>query len=163
MFIPFLTAFTLHNIEEAMRLPQWSERCMPSRRFDAGRFRIAVLFVTLFGWGLGILGAVSGRVPGTGPMRLPATELLLGLMAVMMLNVVLPHTAASVLTRSYSPGTATGILLIWPSAGFAIAQALTDGMLTFKRLLMMGGIVAAVLGTFLLLFLGRRKPNQPFV
>jgi hypothetical protein len=104
-------AIALHNLEEALWLPAWSH-------LRAGRwhrpisefpFRLAVVILTA----AAVVIAVFAQMGGQGRLGfylLAACALGQGL------NVFLPHAAATILTRSYAPGLATGVFFVLPAS-----------------------------------------------
>ncbi len=114
----FVAAITLHNLEEAIWLPQWSR--------SAGRwhvpvdpfvFRFAVAVLTLAAFAVAAFAMANGK-QSTG------AYLLAGYALAMLLNVVFPHLIATLATRRYAPGTATALLLNAPVCTLLLLVAL---------------------------------------
>jgi hypothetical protein len=117
----FPVVVTLHNAEEALGLPGWSRRA--GRWYDPvapGVFRFAVVILTLAAY------LVTGLSISTGRQTV-WTYLAFGSMAVTLVNVLIPHIIASVATRSYMPGLATGVALNLPVLSLLIVLALRQG------------------------------------
>lgn len=116
----FPLVVTLHNTEEAIWLPAWSQRAgiwhVP---VGPGEFRFAVLVLTLLAF---LVTYLSFRM---GPQTVWA-YLATGYMAAMLANVFLPHIAASVAMRSYTPGLVTAVLLNLPVLFLLLRQALRE-------------------------------------
>ena len=117
----FVLVVTLHNLEEAVWLPEWSRQ--------AGRwhhpvrpapFRFAAVVLTILA---GVLAAISIR-GGTGS---PGRYLFVAYAIAMLLNVALPHLVATVVLRRYCPGLATGLLGNLPVTAAIVFVALRDG------------------------------------
>jgi hypothetical protein len=117
----FPLVLTLHNAEESLWLPVWSRRV--PRWHDPvapGVFRFAVVILTLLAYLVTALSFWSGR-------ETVWTYLVFGYMAAMLANVLVPHIAASMATRSYMPGLATGVVLNLPILSLLMALALRQG------------------------------------
>ena len=70
--------------------------------------------------------------------RLPSVALSSA--SLVVLNATLFHAGSSLLTWSYSPGTASAVLLFVPAGLFAYTQALRAGLLTRRVLIVSVGI-----------------------
>ena len=111
----FLLGFSLHNIEEALWLPAWSQK---AKRFHEpvgpDEFRFAVIMVTALGYFLTF----------THFLLLPDSPIFryayLGFIAMMVLNAVFPHLASTIVLRSYCPGLSTGLALNIPVGLFVL-------------------------------------------
>lgn len=117
----FALGVAVHNAEEAWLLPTWSRR---PRRWLAGAsprsFRFAALMLSV-----AVLAAAWMACAG-GPRSVGA-YLIAGCALAMVLNVVIPHAAASLMLRTYAPGTATAVLLNLPLGSWLIYRSLTEG------------------------------------
>lgn len=117
----FPLAIAIHNAEEAIWLPSWSKK---AGRWHApvapGVFCFAVVILTALAFVLTGLSFESGR-------ETVWTYLVFGYMAAMLANVLIPHIAASIATRSYMPGLATGVALNLPVFSLLIVLALRQG------------------------------------
>src|SRR5688572_27027477 len=85
-----------------------------------------------------VLGIVAAQVG----WRLPA--IALAFPALMLINAVIFHIAPFVVTRNFSPGLVTAVLLFLPLGGWLFYGAHADGVLTT-----MSGLGAFVLGAAL--------------
>jgi hypothetical protein len=104
-------AIALHNLEEAIWLPSWSnkrtgrwQRSVGARSF---RFAVSSLTVAVF------LIAAWAHVRGPGSL---AHYLLASYALGQGLNVIFPHLVATLAMRTYAPGLFTGILFVLPTA-----------------------------------------------
>jgi len=136
----FPIVITLHNAEEALWLPAWSQR---SGRWHhpvaPGVFRFAVVILTLLVYLVTALSFISGR-------ETLSTYLVFGSMAVTLANVLIPHIAASVALRSYMPGLATGLVLNLPVLSLLVVLALKQGYVSgWKAAAYSVGVAALVL------------------
>jgi hypothetical protein len=110
----FPAVVTLHNLEEAIWLPTWSQS--PGRWFRPVApegFRIAAATLATFAYLLVWMTIRSGRQS----LWAYAT---VGYMVAMILNALAPHLALSIASRRYMPGLATGLLLNVPVLSFLV-------------------------------------------
>jgi hypothetical protein len=148
----FPIAITLHNLEEAVWLPSWSESAgrwhHPVGRFE---FRFAVIVLTVVAFVVAYLCYVGGK-------QSIGAYLLTGYALAMFLNVFVPHLLATIFLKRYAPGTATAVLLNLPVTGCIIYLAITLEYVQVWDFLVYGPIV--VLGLVacipLLFAIGRR-------
>ena len=135
----FVVGVLVHNTEEALFLPAWSQRAgkwhaaVSSPHFCFG---VAILSALLLAFGLGALLAGPGSV---------WAYLFSGYAFAMAANALIPHLAASVATRSYMPGTASGLLLNAPLGTWFLVQAVGSGFVGSDTLLWVAPVVAAAL------------------
>jgi hypothetical protein len=112
---------TLHNVEEAIWFPDWTQR---ARRWPLpvapGVFRFAVTVLTVLAFAVTWLSAESGK-------QTVWTYLVFGSMIVTLANVVIPHVAVSVAQRSYMPGVVTAVALNLPVVSLLVVLALREG------------------------------------
>ncbi len=139
----FVIAVAAHNLEEAIWLPAWSRTAGRwHRAVDTTEFRFAVAVLTLLAIASATLVTVQGRASvGAYPVA--------GYALAMLLNVLVPHVAASVALRRYVPGTATALLLILPVTVGLLAHACREGYVEPRAFLIFGpmiviGIVASI-------------------
>jgi hypothetical protein len=148
----FAAAVTIHNLEEALFLPRWSQkagRWHPP--VGAGEFRFAVVILT-------ILAFIAAYWSASGPKGGIGAYLVSGYALAMLLNVMFPHLAATLVMRRYVPGTATAVLLILPVTSLLLYQAFHQGFVAFSRFVYVGpGIVVCVMLSIPVLFMVGRK------
>lgn len=105
----FLLGFTLHNLEEALWLPQWSKH---AERFhkpvERNQFIFALIIITLAGYLITLADIISGQ---SGNI---INYVYLGFIGMMGLNAIIPHLAATIILKKYAPGLITGLLLNLP-------------------------------------------------
>ncbi|MFC4322450.1 HXXEE domain-containing protein [Litchfieldia salsa] len=135
----FCIAITLHNIEEAILLPKWSQQ---SSRFQktvtSGEFRFAVIIITL----LAYLSACSYLyIPESNFTRWG----FIGFLGSMIFNAFFPHLLATVLMKKYAPGLVTGLLLNLPINSFIIYQMFAENLIVWKELILSTLIVGIIL------------------
>lgn len=129
LWILFPLAITLHNLEEAIWLPGWSQH---ARRFQrpvqTGEFRFAVSIITLMAY---LSYFLALKFPETWFWN----HLFHGFLGVMIVNTFVPHLASTILLRRYSPGLASGLLLLTPINSIILTQSILSGRITLPNLL----------------------------
>jgi hypothetical protein len=123
---------TLHNFEEALWLPSWS-RTLTIRHPSVGEFefRFAIGLLTFL---IYIILYYCAKTDN------PFSKYLLGGMLIMiLLNVFIPHVAASILTGHLVPGVVSGVLLNIPVTVYLLWKGLEKGFFN-KRILIIGGV-----------------------
>ncbi len=153
----FALAVTLHNAEEAILLPRWSQQGGPWRvPVEAFEFRFAVAVLTAFAYGAAYLAAHGG--PGS-----IGAHILAGYALAMVLNVLVPHLWGALALRRYVPGTASAILLNLPAGGYLLYSGVRDGEIGFDKFVWIGPASVAALSASipLLFFLGRKLSRLP--
>jgi hypothetical protein len=148
----FAVVVTGHNLEEAVFLPQWSQkagRWHPP--VGAGEFRFAVTILTL-------LAFIAAYWSASGARGSVGAYLVSGYALAMLLNVVFPHLAATLVIRRYMPGTATSVLFVLPVSSLLLYRAFLQGYIKFSLFVYIGpGIVLAIMLIIPILFIvGRR-------
>jgi hypothetical protein len=109
-------AFAVHNVEEAIWLPRWSRgagRWHPA--IEDGPFRFALIVLT------GEAVAVTAWSARSGP-RSTGAAVSGGLSIMLVANAVVPHLAATIAQRRYTPGTATAAAANVPVAFILLRQ-----------------------------------------
>jgi hypothetical protein len=144
----FPIAITLHNLEEAIWLPAWSNKAGKWHRPVApSSFRFAVAVLTALAFIVTIWSAISG------PERV-GTYLLTGYALGMLLNVLLPHLIATIALRSYMPGLATAILLNLPITVLMLLSAFSERFVSFPTFAYYGILVClGLVGSIPVLFI----------
>jgi hypothetical protein len=124
----FPIAVTLHNLEEAIWLPGWSQERAGRWHQPVGpqSFRIAVSVLTL----IAFLLAAWTHIRGSGSL---GYYLLLAYALGQGLNVFFPHVLGTIATRTYMPGLLSGILFVLPAASVLLFRAFGAGHLDIGR------------------------------
>jgi len=123
----FPIVVTLHNAEEAVWLPDWSKRAgLWHFPVAPGVFRFAAAVLTVLAFLVTWLSARSGK-------QTVWTYLAFGYMVAMLANVLIPHVAASVALRSYTPGVATAVTLNLPVLSLLVVLALGEGYVSGRK------------------------------
>ena len=149
----FAVAITLHNLEEALWLPGWSQSAGRWHHpVGAREFRFAVGVLTALAYVAAYLSVVSGK-------ETLGAYFIAGYALAMLLNVFFPHLLATLIMRRYAPGTATALLLNLPVTLLLLYQGVLQGYIRLSTFVWAGPlVVAAILGTIPLLFaIGRRR------
>jgi hypothetical protein len=117
----FPIVVTLHNAEEAIWFPEWTQRV---RWWPApvtpGPFRFSVKVSTLLAFALTWLSARSGK-------QTVWTSLAFGYMAGMLANALIPRFALTLAMRRYMPGVATAEALNIPVLSQLVMAAIREG------------------------------------
>jgi hypothetical protein len=116
----FTLGVLLHNTEEALYLPAWSN--FPGkwyRPIAARTFRIAIVLFSA----LVLLFTTLAAASDSGSI---AAYIMAGYVLAMVLNAACPHALATLVMRRYMPGTATALLLNVPLGLLYLHQALAQ-------------------------------------
>jgi hypothetical protein len=148
----FPIAITLHNLEEAIWLPAWSNHAgrwhrpvSPSAfRFAAAVFTASAIMVTIW-------SALAG------PESI-GSYLLAGYALAMLLNVFAPHLLVTVALRRYMPGLGTALALNLPVTIMLLRRAFAEGYVRFPTFAYYGLFVCvALVGSIPVLFAAGKK------
>lgn len=123
---------TIHNLEEAIWLPKWSQTAgiwHPST--GTFEFRFAVTFFTLLFYGLIYYYTKHDNKFGK--------YLISGLLVIILFNVFMPHLLATIALGKYAPGVISGLLLNVPAAIYLISRGMKENEFTYKTLII-GGV-----------------------
>jgi hypothetical protein len=135
----FALAVAIHNLEEAIWLPAWSQSAGRWHRAVSGReFRFAVTVLSI----LAVLCALLANMQG--PQSLGAYAVS-GYALTMLLNVLFPHLIATLALRRYVPGTATALLLNLPVTAALLHAAIVDGWIDLDRFLITGPVIVVLI------------------
>jgi hypothetical protein len=123
---------TLHNIEEAIWLPSWSQTAgtwHPS--VTAFEFRFAVTAIT-------ILFFIIIYYFSKYDTKL-AKYLMGGALVMILINVFMPHLLATIFLSHYAPGIISGILFNVPATLYLLRRGMREGYFS-TRILVLGAI-----------------------
>jgi len=151
----FALAVTLHNIEEALWLPAWSQAAGKWHHpVGAREFRFAVVVLT-------VLAYIAVWLATTYGKESVGAYLLTGYALAMLLNVFFPHVIATGVLRRYAPGTLTALLLNLPVTILLLRHSIQEGYIQIQMFLWAGPlVVAGILLLIPVLFaIGRRLPE----
>jgi len=106
----FLLSFTLHNLEEALWLPKWSQKY--AKKFHApvqnNEFHFALIGITVLGYLFTFAFLVAGKDHSVFRYG------YYGFVLAMCFNSIFPHLIATIAMKRYAPGTITGLFLNLP-------------------------------------------------
>ena len=139
---------TIHNIEEAPFMEGWSKR-LPLKvhpTVSTRQFVIAVTFLTVAGFlvtylGIGYLANQTGYL------------MVLGIQAILLFNVFVPHLATTIRFRMYSPGVITAILITLPFSYYLFQRALHENIIDWNQFWILLGIAPFAMVIFALISL----------
>jgi len=143
----FAAAITVHNLEEALLLPGWSQSAGRWHRpVGAREFRFAVGMLTALAYIAAALSMVGGK-------ETVSSYFIAGYALAMLMNVFFPHLLATAVMRRYAPGTATALLLNLPVTVLLLYRGFQESYIRESTFLWAGPlVVAAILGSIPLLF-----------
>jgi hypothetical protein len=147
----FPITLTLHNLEEAVWFPRWSQHAgFWHSPVGAGEFRIAAVLLTAVGYVVTYWSLRSGK-EGRG------SYLLAGFAFAMLLNVIF-HVAATVGLREYAPGVVTAVLINLPVMSYLLLRMFQERWVRWPKAIVALVLVpvALVLSIPGLFFVGRK-------
>jgi membrane protein YdbS with pleckstrin-like domain len=116
----FAIAVTIHNLEEAVWLPKWSQQAGKLHpKASKFQFRFAVIVLTLSAYGIAHW-SYWGEKGSLGDY------LLTGYAFVTLLNAFFPHLVATILLRRYAPGLIAALCLNVPIMSLLLYHALQE-------------------------------------
>ncbi|HTR80724.1 MAG TPA: HXXEE domain-containing protein [Bacteroidota bacterium] len=131
--IPIL--LTLHNVEEALTMPQWVATNLaaikshlsfdPGIEFTSTQLLVSLSLATVVPWGAAIF-CVNGE---KGSIKV---ALLILLQAIVFLNAIVPHLSWTVWMGEYNPGFITALLINLPFSLYFFRRAFREGYLVRK-------------------------------
>jgi hypothetical protein len=135
----FMFCLTLHNIEEALWLPEWNKKNMPNMRRAPNKqhFTFAVIGIT-------ILEYLASGLYLFFPQNIYFEFCFIGCVGAMMINAFIPHILLTLRYRKYCPGVLTGCLLLIPFDSIILYNAAASH-LKISEILISTLIVGAIL------------------
>ncbi len=153
LFFPL--AITLHNIEEALWLPQWSHHTAKFHPpVEKNEFHFALIIITSLAYLVTFFHILF-------PDVVLFVWMFYGFLGAMIINTLFPHLIATIATKKYAPGLFTGLFLLMPVNSILIYRAVAIGVTTITEVIM----ATVVMGILLILFIpllfkaGRRLIN----
>jgi hypothetical protein len=141
LFFPL--AITLHNIEEALWLPQWSHQAAryhpPVKKKE---FYFALIVITALAYLTTFLILLF-------PDSIYIKWMFYGFLGAMIINALFPHLVASIALKKYAPGLFTGLFLNIPINSLLIYRAINTGLTTITEVI----ISSIVMGILLILII----------
>ncbi len=145
---------TLHNLEEAILLPEWSKTAgMWHPKVGTVEFRIAILLSTIMIYG--IIYYFSKKDNAL------SNFLMGGAIAMVLFNVLMPHLLATAFMFQYAPGLLSGVLFNVPVTVYLLRRGVKERLYKKKTLALAGLCFALIAFPLLQLFfaLGRIIEN----
>lgn len=151
----FLLGFTLHNLEEALWLPQWSKLAKKFHEpVERNQFIFALVIITMAGYLLTLADILAGQHGNI------INYTYLGFIGMMGINALIPHLAATVVLKKYAPGLITGILLNLPVSLLIIVHYFNNGLNVFYFVIAVLAVTGLTLSSLKYLFrLGAKLIN----
>ena len=147
LVIFFCFAITLHNLAEALWLPQWSKHASKFHRpVSSNEFNFAVVFITILAYLSTFLFFYFPEVSLTKWM-------FTGFLGSMIVNAIFPHLVATILMKKYAPGLMTGVLLNVPINSLIIYQMFIQNLISWKGLILSTIVVGCVLLALIPIFI----------
>lgn len=154
LVVLFCFAITLHNLEEAIWLPAWSQQASRFQKpVTEGEFRFAVTIIT----GLAYLSAVSYML---WPRVDLAKWIFVGFLGSMIVNAIFPHLIAALSMKRYAPGLATGLLLNIPVNVFILYRMQGENIVLPSEILLSTLVVGVVILSLIPLLFKMGKKQQ---
>lgn len=152
----FCFAITLHNIEEAIWLPTWSQQTSRFQKpVTSSEFHFAVICIT----SLAYLSAFHYIYE---PESNFAKWFFAGFLGSMIINAIFPHLIATVMMKKYAPGLLTGLLLNIPINSLIIHEMITRNLITWKELILSTFVVGVILLALIPFLFKAGKKITPF-
>lgn len=135
----FCFAITLHNIEEAIWFPKWSQHASKFQKsVTSNEFHFAIIVITI----LAYFSALSY-------LYIPESDFIkwifIGFLGSMILNAIFPHLIVTVLMKKYAPGLLTGLFLNVPINSLVIHQMFAENLILWKELIISTLVVGIIL------------------
>ena len=141
LFFPL--AITLHNIEEALWLPQWSHHDSKYHKpVEKNEFHFALIIITALAYLVTFFRIIL-------PDVVFISWVFYGFLGVMIINAIFPHLMATIALKKYAPGLFTGLFLIIPINSTLIYRAVDIGFITISGVI----IATAAVGILLILII----------
>ena len=129
------TAIAVHNVEEALWLPAWSRTIGGRwhRPVSASAFRFAVIILTILAVAITLLAQLGGY-DSLGYYLLASYALG------QSINIIVPHFFATIATRTYAPGLASGIFFVLPASALFLINVFLNTDFDFRKFLIVSVI-----------------------
>lgn len=135
----FCLAITLHNIEEAIWLPDWSQSAYSIQQpVTAHEFHFAVIVITA-------LAYLTAFFFVQFPHINIAKYAFIGFLGAMFFNTFFPHLLSTIIMKAYAPGLITGLLLNVPINFFILYQLHKQHIINFKNILISTLVIGGIL------------------
>ena len=124
----FCLAITLHNLEEALWLPQWSQLDSSFQKsVTPNEFHFAILIITALAYLVSFLylNFYESNV---------IKWAFIGFLGSMIFNAIFPHLIVTFLMKTYAPGLATALLLNIPINTVILYKLYNLKLVTLKEI-----------------------------
>lgn len=135
----FCLAITLHNLEEALWLPQWSQIGSSFQKpVRENEFHFAVLIITALAYLVSFL-----------TLSFQKSKIIkwayIGFLGSMIFNAFFPHLIVTILMKSYAPGLLTALLLNVPINTVILYTLHKQNFIRVKEIIISTAIVGILL------------------
>lgn len=135
----FIFTITLHNIEEGLWLPQWSQFAEKYHKpVEKKAFHFALVVITTLAY------LVSGLFMFF-PQVLVLKYFFIGYVGTMIVNAFVPHLVSTIVLKRYAPGLVTGIFLNVPLNSLIIDYLVRSKIVNLYEVIFSTVVVAIVL------------------
>lgn len=135
----FCLAITLHNVEEALWLPQWSQtESIFQKPVTPNAFHFAVIVITGLAYLISFLHLCF-------PKNKIAKWAFIGFVGAMIFNAFFPHLIATIFMKTYAPGLVTALLLNIPINTLILYRLHKSKSISFKGILVSTLIIGILL------------------
>jgi hypothetical protein len=125
----FPVALTLHNLEEAVWLPAWSQHAgFWDSPVGPTEFRVAAALLAILAYAATYWSIRAAK-------ESMETYVLAGFVFAMLLNVIF-HVAATVALRKYAPGVVSAVLINTPVMGYLLRRLFQEHWVTWPKALL---------------------------
>lgn len=135
----FCLAITLHNLEEALWLPKWSQLDSSFQNtVTPNEFHFAVLIITALAYLVAFLY-----------INFSESNIIkwafIGFIGSMIFNAIFPHLIATLLMKTYAPGLATALLLNIPINTVILFKLHDLKLVTLKEIVLSTVVIGIIL------------------
>jgi hypothetical protein len=135
----FCLAITLHNLEEALWLPKWSQLDSSFQKtVTPNEFHFAVLIITALAYLVAFLY-----------LNFSESKIIkwafIGFIGSMIFNAIFPHLIATLLMKTYTPGLATALLLNIPINTVILFKLHELNLVTLKEIIVSTVVIGIIL------------------
>ncbi|QUI21413.1 HXXEE domain-containing protein [Vallitalea pronyensis] len=135
----FPLAITLHNMEEGLWMPKWSEKHPRFSKIKGkNEFHFALICVTILAYMATFLFALFQS-------EVIFRYLFYGFVGAMLLNAIMPHLLVTIITKKYCPGVLTGVFLNIPCFSLLIIHSVNEKLINGIEVMISTGIMSIVL------------------
>jgi hypothetical protein len=136
----FPLVLSIHNLEEGLFLPKWSQetKFVNVKRVGEVEFRFALIIITLLAYLVSTIRVFNSE-------NHLSNLLYFGFLGTMILNALIPHLSVSIMTKKYMPGLFSALFINLPSLSFMTYKAYRLEFITLKELIMATSVVSLLL------------------